>query len=102
MLVRLVGFGMTGAGADDADRKRTGTAETTEVQDRHVLLGAGPALPCSGDSGGPVLVGSGADERIAGIRFRAWQPAQCLHPTIGVHAPLTLSLYDEFSGRGCD
>ena len=39
------------------------------------------------------------DERIAGIRFRAWQPAQCLHPTIGVHAPLTMDLYDRVSGR---
>ena len=45
-----------------------------------------------------------ADERVAGIRFRAWQPPQCLHPTIGVHAPLTLSLYDTWSNRavgGC-
>ena len=44
------------------------------------------------------------DERIAGIRFRAWQPPLCLHPTIGVHAPLTLDLYDTWSGRavgGC-
>ncbi|MEM7743990.1 MAG: transglutaminase family protein, partial [Pseudomonadota bacterium] len=45
-----------------------------------------------------------ADERIAGIRFRAWQPPLCLHPTIGVHAPLTVELYDTWSGRsigGC-
>ena len=45
-----------------------------------------------------------ADTQVAGIRFRAWQPPQCLHPTIGVHAPLTISLYDTWSGRavgGC-
>ncbi|MEM6932583.1 MAG: transglutaminase family protein [Pseudomonadota bacterium] len=45
-----------------------------------------------------------SDEQVCGIRFRAWQPAQCLHPTIGVHAPLTLDLYDRFTGRalgGC-
>ncbi|MEM9139537.1 MAG: transglutaminase family protein, partial [Pseudomonadota bacterium] len=45
-----------------------------------------------------------ADEQVAGIRFRAWQPPQCLHPTIGVHAPLTIDLYDTWSGRavgGC-
>ena len=45
-----------------------------------------------------------ADTQIAGIRFRAWQPPQCLHPTIGVHAPLTIELYDRWSNRsvgGC-
>ncbi len=45
-----------------------------------------------------------ADEQIAGIRFRAWQPPLCLHPTIGVHAPLTIDLYDNWSDRavgGC-
>ncbi len=45
-----------------------------------------------------------ADTRVAGVRFRAWQPPQCLHPTIGVHAPLTIALYDQWSERaigGC-
>lgn len=39
------------------------------------------------------------DGKITGIRFRALQPPLCLHPTIGVHTPPTLDLYDTWSGR---
>ena len=41
---------------------------------------------------------------IGGVRFRAWQPPSCLHPTIGVHAPLTIDLIDTWNSRavgGC-
>ncbi len=31
---------------------------------------------------------------VAGIRFRAWQPPRCLHPTIGVHCPLKFDILD--------
>ncbi|MAP95562.1 MAG: IMP dehydrogenase [Ponticaulis sp.] len=42
--------------------------------------------------------------KVAGIRFRSWLPASCLHPTIFPHGPLTFDLYDPRLSRsigGC-
>lgn len=45
-----------------------------------------------------------AEDYVAGVRFRAWQPSSALHPSIGLHAPLTFDLIDTWNGRsigGC-
>ena len=64
--------------------------------DRFALLCNGRRVPlhATGTNG----------EAVAGIRFRAWQPPNCLQPTIEPHAPLIFDLYDTWNERslgGC-
>ena len=61
------------------------------VDERYVLAvnGAAVSLAATGRVG----------EYVGGIRFKAWNPPSALHPTIGVHAPLVLDVYDRWSGR---
>jgi uncharacterized protein (DUF2126 family) len=52
----------------------------------------------------PLAPTGAAGELVAGVRYRAWQPAASLHPTIPIDSPLTFDLYDRWSGRavaGC-
>jgi len=40
-----------------------------------------------------------AGEYVASIRYKAWNPPSSLHPSIGVHAPLTLDVLDTWMKR---
>jgi uncharacterized protein (DUF2126 family) len=52
----------------------------------------------------PMQPTGSAGEFVAGVRYRAWQPSSALHPTVGVHSPLTFDLFDTWMSRslgGC-
>jgi uncharacterized protein (DUF2126 family)/transglutaminase-like putative cysteine protease len=80
----------------DSTVERLQVLVTGVVDDRHVVTCNGWQVP---------LRGTGREgEKVAGVRFRAWQLASALHPTIPPHAPLVFDLVDRWSGRslgGC-
>ena len=66
------------------------------IDSRHVLSCNGRKVPLHPTG----VVG----EAVAAVRYRAWKTPSSLHPTIGVHAPLTFDLFDAWNKRslgGC-
>jgi uncharacterized protein (DUF2126 family) len=48
----------------------------------------------------PLRDGTGRDERVGGVRFRAWCPPHALHPHFGIHHPLRIAVIDTWAKRG--
>nr|WP_315427632.1 transglutaminase family protein [uncultured Albidiferax sp.] len=80
----------------DSSLERMEVRVTGFNQSRYVVTCNGRAIPLqpTGTTG----------EFVAGVRYRAWNPPSALHPTIGIHAPLTFDIVDTWmkhSVGGC-
>ena len=58
-VVRVVGYGTTGAMASDNTMKRAGSAMISDVQAAEYTVMPAPSQPCHGDSGGPAITAAG-------------------------------------------
>jgi uncharacterized protein (DUF2126 family)/transglutaminase-like putative cysteine protease len=80
----------------DASLERLELHVTGLVDPRHRVTVNGQPLPLQPTG----RVG----EFVCGVRYRAWLPPSALHPTIGIHAPLTVDLVDTWQNKslgGC-
>ncbi len=80
----------------DSSVERMQVKVTGMTSERFVVTANGRRLPLT-PTGIP-------GEFVAGLRYRAWWPPSCLHPTIPLHTPLTFDLLDLWANRsmgGC-
>ena len=79
-------------GAGGTTRFVDSSVERIQVRARG-LVGERFAVACNGRRLPLQSTGTHGD-LVCGVRFRAWQPPHCLHPTIPVHTPLIVELID--------
>ncbi|MDZ4788281.1 MAG: transglutaminase family protein [Blastochloris sp.] len=67
------------------------------------MIGSRYAMLCNGRRV-PLHSTGTTGEYVAGVRYRAWQPPSCLHPTIPVQSPVIFDLLDTWNNKtvaGC-
>ena len=75
----------------DSSVERLQVRVTGWETERFVLACNGVAVPMSATG----IEG----EYVAGVRFKAWNPPQSLHPTIAAQTPLVFDVWDRWTGR---